>query len=150
MSETTDYTDQTAPGFFKRIKIGDRLKNAYLAWNLNRIANILESIVGTGGIVIRKNKTGDGHGWVIDGSGVTASGTSGIPDGYEEIQGTLFFKEQQVTGTFLVKSNPSGDESTLVKTPYAYTEVKALLQVKDMGNETYKLAIDDGYLRQVT
>lgn len=71
MSETTtDASNQTLPGFLKRLRAGFPICTAFLAYNINRIANVLETIVGVNGIVIKKTHGADGVGWTIDGSGI--------------------------------------------------------------------------------
>jgi len=148
MSTTTNCTDQACPGFLKRPNIGDKLRNAWIAWNTIRIANVLEGIVGTGGIVIKKPKNADGAGWTIDGSGITGGG--GMPPGYEEITGTIFMGERKVFGTFLVKSNTGPeDTTTLVKTDYTAEDTRKLLQAVEMDGEevSYQLNLDYGFLK---
>ena len=134
MSETNN-TDQTCPGFFKRPRIGDRIRAAWLVWNMTRMANVLELMTGTGGIVIRKPRHGDGAGWTVDGSGITASG--GIPAGYEEETVNLVTDAGIVTRKILVETASKADVRV-----FDAGDAQLLLQVDDEG----KLTLDKGYL----
>lgn len=70
---STDLTTQTLPGFFHRPAVGDPLCTARLSDTINKLANILETITGTDGIVIHKTRAHGGVGWTI--SGRELSGT---------------------------------------------------------------------------
>lgn len=54
--------------FFERCVKGDWLHKAVKAQNLSRIYNVLEDIVGEGGVTISKPTRFDGRGWKIRGS----------------------------------------------------------------------------------
>lgn len=121
-TETTEHADQTCPGFFKRPRIGDKLRGAWIAFNTTRLANILESIVGTGGIVIHKPRGANGIGWTIDGSGISGGGDlTGFTEREDSVIDIRWNHESSgkievLRGTVLVKDDTESEWDELVAT----------------------------------
>jgi len=98
------------------------------------VRNILETASG----IKRPAGGGNGIGWDFGGGSTGSSG--GIPAGYEEITGTIYFKEKMINGTFLVKT------SGKVETNYSSTDARLLLQPV-VHSSTVTLDLDKGYLK---
>lgn len=123
---------------FERIVKDDPVNSPKMRVGLNRVFDILESITGDLERVGDRWKIGRAYA-----APTPPPATAGGITGYEEVEGTLYTKEAQYDGTFLIKTG-------YTKTEYTNTQERLLLNIVSVTTETgtvYRLVPGKGYLK---